>query len=406
MEADVVISWGFAPVPDAVKALFKRPTKFIALPTPPSRAYKTQVEGFGWPYPVRTIIQQQLPGVRPLRIAALGFSESCHGVRNLLNGQDGMYLDAVIAIDGIHTSFVNKNQVDPNTMAPWINHAKYAIVNERLFVGTHSSIVPPGYASTTQTCNFIWRTLTGSDQAFTVPAMPEMGIPPTSVSIAGGPSTGKQRVVQYPAPAWLPPKRAGGLVIVGAKNVDGPGTADHIYQAKYVLPLVLKQFLVARWNAIDPKDPNSSCFVGGGAYGNPLGGLSSSCANSYVVPANFVESGAKPVPLPPPPPASKFTSPADAKRNSMLVAGALVGLGTLGLWLMTKYPKLAYRANGVDPEQLRIGAAQEAREHGMSQAQAHKTALEHLAEDPNYYTKLAKLERGTPIAGWDALFRW
>lgn len=406
MEADVVISWAFAPVPDAIKALFKRPTKFIVLPTPANRTYKSQIESFTWPYPVRTIIRQKLPGVTPLRIAALGFSESCHGVRNLLSGNDGMYLDAVIAVDGIHTQFVNKNQVDPNTMIPWINHAKYAVVNERLFVGTHSSIVPPNYASTTQTCNFIWRTLTGSDQAFTNPPMPEMSIPPTSITVAGGPSTGTARTVQYPAPAWLPPKRAGGLVIVGAKNVDGPGTADHIYQAKYVLPLVLKQFLVARWNAIDPKNPDA-CFVGGS--GNPLGALSSSCASSFVAPASFVSPGSEPAPLPVP---STAALTGGGSNRSLWVAGALVGIGTLGLYLMHKYPKLAYKANyspaplaGVDPEELRIGTAVEAREHGMTRVLAEKTAREHLAEDSQYYTKLAKLEKGTPVYGWDALLK-
>ena len=429
MEADVVISWGFAPVPDSVKEYFDRPTKYVVLPTPPNRAYGAQVQALGWPFPVRTAIQKYLPGVTPMRIAVLGFSESCHGVRNLLNGQDGMYVDSVIAIDGIHTPFVNKNQVDPNTMTPWINHAKYAVVNERLFIGTHSSIVPPGYASTTQTCDYIWRLLTGSDQAFTSPAMPDMSIPPTSVYIAGGPATGKQRTVQYPAPAWQPFKRAGGLVIIGANNVDGPGTADHIYQAKYVLPLVLRELLAARWNAIDPKDPGAVCFVGG-PFGS-LGSASSNCASSFTVPASFVQSGA--VVEPPPPPKTVVIPSGETKKSkALLIAGALVAAGTAGLWWMSKNPQYAfksnprkyddsrdawcdsgscgpnapYRANPVDPEQLRIGTAMEAREHGMSQAKAEKTAREHLAEDDQYYNKLIKMEKGTPMYGWDALVKW
>jgi LPXTG-motif cell wall-anchored protein len=239
------------------------------------------------------------------------------------------------------------------------------------------------------------------------------------VSVAGGPSTGKQRTIQYPAPAWLPPKRAGGLAIVGAKNVDGPGTADHIYQAKYVLPLVLRQFLAARWNAINPKDPDAGCFVAGVegrtySFGGPLGSVSSSCASSFVVPASFVQTGIKPEPLPAPSGSPVSPSTGDTKKRSLLVAGALVGLGTLGLWLMSKRPELAFRTNDsyspfpsdVDPEQLRIGTALEAREHGMSRAQARKTALEHLAEDKLYYSKLAKMEKGAPVYGWDSVFRW
>jgi len=308
-------------------------------------------------------------------------------------------------------------QVDPNTMVPWINFAKYAVVNERLFVGTHSSIVPPSYASTTQTCDFIWRTLTGSDQAFTSPAMPNMSIPAASINIAGGPSTGKARTIQYPYPAWLPPKRAGGLVIVGAKNVDGPGTADHIYQAKYVLPLILKRFLAARWNAIDPKAPGSACFVGGpfsALAGSTLVGVSSACASSYVVPASFIKSGATVEP-PPPPQGSPVTGGSATKpKSSLLVAGALVAAATGGLWWLSKNPQYAYKSNDgyspfprdVDPEQLKVGTAMEAREHGMSQAKAEKTAREHLAEDDQYYNKLAKMEKGTPMYGWDALVKW
>lgn len=402
MEADVIVSWSFASVPDAVKASFERPTKFLVLPTPPNRAYGAQVEALNWPYPIRAAIQKYLPGVKPLRIAALGFSESCHGVRNLLASQDGTSLDAVIAVDGIHTSFVNKNQVDPNTMAPWINHAKYAVVNERLFVGTHSSIVPPNYASTTQTCNFIWRTLTGSDQAFANPAMPNMSIPATSVSISGGPSTGKQRTIQYPYPAWLPSKRAGGLVIVGAKNVDGPGAADHIYQAKYVLPLILKQFLATRWNAVDPKNTTASCFVGGpfSALGSTLVGVSSACANSYVVPASFIETGVTPVPVPPPQGSPVTGGSATKPKSSLLLAGALVAAATGGLWWLSKNPQYAFKSNPrVDPEQLRVGTAMEAREHGMSQAQANKTAREHSPRTTSTTTSSPRWRRAHPCTG-------
>ena len=64
----------------------------------------------------------------------------------------------------------------------------------------------------------------------------------------------------------------------------------------------------------------------------------------------------------------------------------------------------AYSPFPVDADQLRIGTAMEAREHGMSRAQAEKTAREHLAEDGQYYTKIAKMEKGSPLWGWDKLF--
>lgn len=75
-------------------------------------------------------------------------------------------------------------------------------------------------------------------------------------------------------------------------------------------------------------------------------------------------------------------------------------------------PKPALRKNDAyspfppDANQLRVGTAMEAREHGMSRAQAEKTAREHLAEDDQYYTKIAKMEKGTPMWGWDGIFTY
>lgn len=64
----------------------------------------------------------------------------------------------------------------------------------------------------------------------------------------------------------------------------------------------------------------------------------------------------------------------------------------------------AYSPFPVDDDQLRIGTAIEAKEHGMTQAMAEKTAREHIAEDSQYYTKLAKMEKGAAMWGWDKLF--
>lgn len=265
-DADVIVSWSFATVPQEARAAFQRPTAYVELPTPPGRAYGSQVDKLGWPRPIRTAIQQYLPGVTPRRVAVLGFSESCHGVRNLLKSGDGGYVDAAVAIDGVHTPYVGSKQVDPNTMRPWLDFGRLAVENRRLMVVTHSSVVPPGYASTTETASYLWKTLTGSSEASAEedidPPLPPLTAPPRTIHIAGGPSTGATRDVFYPAPPWLPFKRRGGLVILGAKNLDGPGTADHIYQARVVLPLVLTELLAARWNAIDPDDPGVACYIG------------------------------------------------------------------------------------------------------------------------------------------------
>lgn len=255
VEADVIIAWGHGPVPEAVKGEFKRPTKFLTLPNP---NWKTPLEIFNYSTPVDSILDKYAPGTKALRVATLGFSASCQGVAALLGSPQGGLLDAAVAIDGMHTGL----PVTLAAMTPWFNFGKLAVVNERLMVVTHSSVVPPGYASTTQTANWLWDTLTGGSEAFTSPPVPPLTMPPTTIHVSGGPATGKTRDVEYPAPAAQPQKRAGGLVVLGFNNLDGPGTADHIYQAKIVLPAVLAGLLAARWNAMDPQDMEQSCFTG------------------------------------------------------------------------------------------------------------------------------------------------
>lgn len=250
--SDVIIAWGHGPVPDSAKGAFQRPTEFLTLANPD---WRDPLKGL-YP-PVRAIIAKYAPGVEPLRVACLGFSASGQGVAALL-GSDGGHLDAAVVIDGMHTG----KPVTEAAMTPWIAYGKRALVNEALFVVTHSSVVPPGYASTTMTADFLWKYLTGSDQAFVNPELPDLSIPPASVHVVGGPATGTDRTVDYPAPAWQPFKRAGGLVVLGCDDLDGPGMADHIYQAKYVLPLVLTRLLAPRWNAIDPLATAAACYVG------------------------------------------------------------------------------------------------------------------------------------------------
>lgn len=257
MDADVVIAWSHSGFPEAAKAAFKRPTRFCVLPNPAS--WKDPLAGYGSPSPVRAIISKFAPGVTPTRVATLGFSASCQGVAALLASKDGGRLDAAVAIDGIHTG----RPVTYAAMTPWFNFAKLAFLNDRLFVITHSAVKPPNYASTTETADWLWKTLTGSLEPLQDPPVPILGIAPTSVHVSAGPATGPDRTVQYPVPPAKPARRRGGLVILGYENRDIPmGTADHIYQAKAVMPAVLAALLAARWNAIDPASPDTACYVG------------------------------------------------------------------------------------------------------------------------------------------------
>jgi hypothetical protein len=259
-EADVVIAWAHGGIPTSVHSAFQRPTKFINLPNPPT--WSQALDGYGAPTPVRAMVAKYAPGTQPVRVALLGFSASCSGVAQVLASADGGRIDSVLAIDGIHAGYVQGKKPNPASLKPWFEFAKYAVVNERLFVDSHSSVVPPNYASTTETADYLWNTITADSPAFVNPALPDMSLPAAEVHVGSPPAT-HPYTVQYPTPAWQPFKRAGGLIVLGCDNRDVPaGYADHIYQAKVVLPMTLTRFLAARWNAMDPKNPGQACYVG------------------------------------------------------------------------------------------------------------------------------------------------
>jgi hypothetical protein len=256
-DADVVISWSFAPVPRNVRDAFQRSTVFLELPTPAGRKYGDQLRNLGWPTPVRGILKRYAPGLTPLRVASLGFSESCSGVLGLLKSGDGARIDAAVAIDGIHTAPAK----EPNAVAlqPWVSFATMAAAAERLCVITHSSIQPP-YASTTATAAQIWERATGSDKLVDFPAVRGIEAAPTTIRV-GSPPAARPYTVEYPRPAQQLPRRLNGLIVLGYDNVDPAGYADHIYQVRVVLPIIVGRFLAARWNAIDPHDPAATCYV-------------------------------------------------------------------------------------------------------------------------------------------------
>lgn len=259
-DADVVIAWAHGSVPNAARTAFSRPTKFVTLPNPSS--WSQALQEYGFPNPVRGMVAKFAPGTTPVRVALLGFSASCQGVAQVLASGDGGRVDSVLAVDGIHVGYASsggKRSLNAAGMKSWLEFGKLAVVNERLFVVSHSSVVPPNYASTTETADYLWDTLTGGSPAFAVPPLPDLSWPPTSVTTS---VNGPTRTVQYPSPPWNEQKRAGGLIVLGCENLDKPsGTADHVYQAKVVIPLTVTELLAARWNGMDPGAPEQACYI-------------------------------------------------------------------------------------------------------------------------------------------------
>lgn len=294
-EADVLIAWNHGGIPvNQVKSAFKRPTKFVNLPNPDSWAQSLAPYGGG----VRAMIAKYAPGVTPLRVGLLGFSASCQGVAQVLSSSDGGRVDAVVAVDGIHVGYLDKvkHVLNPAGMKPWLDFAALAANNERLFLDSYSSVVPP-YASTTETANWLWEKLTSNTEAYAADTpVPEINVPATSVHVGVPPATTPYSI-DYPAPPWKAKRRRGGLIMVGCTDLDPQGYADHIYQGSRMLPVLLAAVLAERWNAMDPKAPGASCFIAGAPHPADFFTLGASCAKGVVLPADYMSTN-EAAPLP------------------------------------------------------------------------------------------------------------
>lgn len=275
--ADVVLTW-FADSPKlsvVAKSAFTRPTVFLAMPAGfvpeldaggqpvigadgkpkmKGRDYDGQITAYG-PKALRAIIAKYAPGLEPLRVCLVGFSQGCQGVRAALRHGESARVDAVLAIDGIHAGYPkgDKTKLVAPDVTPYVAYGAAAREDGRLFVISTSSIVPGGFASTTQTANFLWRAVTGQDADIQEHDLPpgfwaHEEVPPVAIKF----QCIKEQI--YTQALSYRYRNVGGFVINNYVNQDPTGCADHIYQAHHVLPLIAHDFLAARWNAQPPTE--------------------------------------------------------------------------------------------------------------------------------------------------------
>jgi hypothetical protein len=92
-----------------------------------------------------------------------GFSAGGRAVQRYLDRayrSDTRMPDAVLIADGLHTSYIGdpkKKQVDANALRSVVDYATDAAFGKGICVLWHSAIVPPGYASTTECCETVYR---------------------------------------------------------------------------------------------------------------------------------------------------------------------------------------------------------------------------------------------------------
>jgi hypothetical protein len=102
-------------------------------------------------------------GTRPGRVTLVGFSAGHGAIRAiLLEPRHFATVDAVLLLDGMHTSYVPEGTVvaaggalDTTNLVAFADFARAAIRGEKRFVVTHSEIFPGTFASTTETATWL-----------------------------------------------------------------------------------------------------------------------------------------------------------------------------------------------------------------------------------------------------------
>ena len=91
-----------------------------------------------------TRAMQLAGGFQVGNLVLVGFSEGCQALRSHLMA--GNLPSALLAVDGVHAS----KPPEPWQLAPWRQFADLAKSYQRVFTLSHTAIVPPNYASTTE----------------------------------------------------------------------------------------------------------------------------------------------------------------------------------------------------------------------------------------------------------------
>src|SRR5262249_9062255 len=110
------------------------------------------------------------------RIALSAFSAGYGAVERSLQGPGVIdQVDSVLLLDGIHTAYDTKPQVDMAGIEPFVKFARAAVDGEKLFYITHSNIQTLEYASTRETTDGLLAVLgLEREKGGETPAMPDL----------------------------------------------------------------------------------------------------------------------------------------------------------------------------------------------------------------------------------------
>ena len=97
------------------------------------------------------------PKAHVRKLALSAWSAGYGAIDSILRQTGGKNIDAVILLDGLHTGYENERTkaLKPLQMEPFAKYAKEAAAGKKFMFVSHSSIIPPGYSSTTETADYL-----------------------------------------------------------------------------------------------------------------------------------------------------------------------------------------------------------------------------------------------------------
>ena len=183
--------------------------------------------GFSDPIKFGTILDDALKKVGATRVRRLLLVSWSAGYAAmglaLSNAHYYALADAVVVLDGMHADFID-GKPDERPIAIFEAYARDAVAGRKTMVISHSSIVPPGYASTTQ--------------------MAELLLASVGVKRIEGERTNTDGMVE-----WYHAD-AGGLHVRGYR---GLGPKDHLEQL-HLLDALVREHVTPRWTRLALED--------------------------------------------------------------------------------------------------------------------------------------------------------
>jgi hypothetical protein len=106
------------------------------------------------------------PSCSVRKLAISSWSAGYGAVYRILTQPAGRKVDAVILLDSLHAGYANEqtHALKTEQLEPFVAFAKQAAARRKFMFLSHSSIIPPGYASTTEVAKYLVGQLGGRER--------------------------------------------------------------------------------------------------------------------------------------------------------------------------------------------------------------------------------------------------